>query len=209
MIETFSIILPFVLLSLQLQVAMSKERLFNPVILSNMLYKEKIIPDVIQYPPCHLLQLRWEDNVTAELGNNLFKYEVFHEPTLYWPHEENLFYTIIFVAPDMPDPNNCTQREYQCWVVVNIPGIQVEHGQVLTDYIPPPTPLAYGSQRYVFLVYIQPKGNVSFSEDYLPPVPNDMVRQNFSTAKFTKKYAYGVPFAANWFRINWGSFNRS
>ncbi|XP_072154937.1 protein D2-like [Bemisia tabaci] len=109
----------------------------------------------------------------------------------------------------MPDPNNCTQREYQCWVIVNIPGIHVEHGQVLTDYIPPPTPTAHGSQRYIFLIYIQPKGNMSFSQDYLPPVPNDKARQKFSTAEFTKNHAYGVPFAGNWFRINWGSFNRS
>ncbi|XP_072154936.1 protein D2 [Bemisia tabaci] len=97
----------------------------------------------------------------------------------------------------MPDPNNSTQREYQCWVVVNIPGIHVDHGQVLTDYIPPPTPTAHGSQRYIFLVYIQPKGNMSFSQDYLPPVPNDMARQTFSTAEFTKNHAYGVPFAGN------------
>lgn len=44
---------------------------------------------------------------------------------------------MIFADPDVPNRTTHFEREWQNWVVVNIPGCKFKNGKVLTKYIPP------------------------------------------------------------------------
>lgn len=55
-------------------------------------------------------------------------------------------------------------REWQHWVVGNIPEDKVAKGEVLTEYFGPAPPQNTGSHRYVFLLYKQNQGSITFDE---------------------------------------------
>jgi len=53
------------------------------------------------------------------------------EPNISWKAEKNTYYTLIMTAPDAPS----RIREFNHWLVVNIPGSQVNQGEVKTEYM--------------------------------------------------------------------------
>lgn len=68
--------------------------------------------------------------------------------------EQQLF-TLVFTDPDAPSRVKHSMREFVHWVVVNIPGSDVNRGTEILSYVGPAPPFASGLHRYVFTMYRQ------------------------------------------------------
>nr|XP_018899680.1 PREDICTED: protein D1-like isoform X2 [Bemisia tabaci] len=147
-------------------------------------------------------------NGTVELGNDFIIHQLWREPAeILWPIDDfGPYFSLVFLAPDHPDPAMPRFREYLLWLVVNIRGMDIEEGDVIAEYIMPPPPEKKGRQRYVFLILQQRStGKQKIIEEYIPPCPEDDARANFSTKNFMKKYDFHhIPAAGNFLHINWG-----
>lgn len=99
-------------------------------------------------------------------------------------NQDDLF-ALAFVDPDAPSSTKHTQRAWLHWLMVNIPGFQLDKGRVLCNYAPSTPPANTGIHRYVFLLFKQ--------EEQLDQVAayDDSRRGKFSIADFSKKYNLG------------------
>lgn len=98
--------------------------------------------------------------------------------------------------PDAPSRKTPTAKEWNHWLVGNIPGSDLSKGQVLTEYVGAGPPKDTGLHRYVFLLYKQP-GKVTFQEEHKSNTNGK--RGKFNTENFAKKYGLGDPVAGNYF----------
>lgn len=79
------------------------------------------------------------------------------------------FYYLLFlhfgycIDPDVPMRRGYN-REFRHWIVGNIPEENVAKGEVLAEYVGPAPPKDTGKHRYVFLLYKQNQGAITFDE---------------------------------------------
>ncbi|XP_005176905.1 protein D2-like [Musca domestica] len=172
--------------------------------LENCFKKNQIIPDVVTVGPKSLLKIAYQGNLQVDKGNELTPSQVKEPPTLEWPNEDATYYTLIMTDPDAPSRKNPTFREYQHWLVANIPGGAVEKGDVLTAYIGSGPPKGTGLHRYVFLVFKQ-NGKVKFNEEHIPKNKGSS-RGKFNTMQFVKKYKLAELVAGNFYVAKWDEY---
>ncbi|XP_072154856.1 protein D2-like isoform X2 [Bemisia tabaci] len=130
-------------------------------------------------------------------------------PLMEWPADSEYQYTLIMTDPDVPNRTTPYEKEWQNWIVVNIPGCKFTDGEVLTEYIPPlPDQIYGGVHRVVFLAYKQPLLDIIFREPELGEEQTSYEhRGKFSTEKFAKKYKLGDPVAVNFFYLRWSNID--
>lgn len=165
--------------------------------------KLHIIPDVISSEPTEFLNVTYGKD-KADRGNELTPTIVKDKPNVSWEAEEGSFYTLIMTDPDAPSRNNPKMREWHHWLIGNIPGNQIDKGEVLTDYVGSGPPQGSGLHRYVFLVFKQPK-KLTFTEGKLSKTTGKG-REKFSTKNFVKKYGLGSPIAGNMFQAKYDDY---
>lgn len=66
------------------------------------------------------------------------------------------------VDPDAPSRDKPTFRSFKHWAVINIPGADVGKGDEITEYIGAGPPNGTGLHRYVFLIYKQSAGRITY-----------------------------------------------
>lgn len=137
-------------------------------------------------------------------GNELTPTQVKDKPKLEWPNEPDTLYTVLLTDPDAPSRKEPKFREWHHWLVMNIPGNQIDKGDVITDYVGSGPPKDSGLHRYVFLVFKQPK-KLSCNEPRIPKTSGDK-RGKFSTAKLVSKYKLGDPVAGNLFQAQYDDY---
>lgn len=159
--------------------------------------KECIVPDVIDCVPEETAKILYRSGVSVDCGNELTPTQVRNYPSVYWYAEHVYFYTLCLIDPDVPSRENPICREWQHWLVVNIPGNCVSGGDILSEYIGARPQSETGLHRYVFLIYKQPQ-RCTFDE---PCLGSDSYcyRDKFSIKNFACKYNLGNPIAANFF----------
>ncbi|KAL0923959.1 hypothetical protein M5K25_004747 [Dendrobium thyrsiflorum] len=100
-----------------------------------------------------------------------------------------VFYTLVMVNLDAPNPSNPTLREYLHWMVTDIPATtNVTFGRQLISY-ENPRPMM-GIHRIVFMLFRQLGRNTVFEPD---------LRHNFSTRNFAQEYNLSLPVAVVYF----------
>ncbi|XP_055847940.1 protein D3-like [Episyrphus balteatus] len=151
-----------------------------------------------------LLKITFDNNVIADMGNELTPTQTKNEPTLDWDADENEFYTILNLDPDAPGRDDPFNALLNTWMVGNIPGKDVKSGRAIFEYIPAATAKGRGLNRYVILVYKQP-GILKFEEHPIDRYHFEG-RQRFPFVKFVEKYDLGNPVAANYYRTQYDSF---
>ncbi|XP_061400455.1 protein D3-like [Musca vetustissima] len=166
--------------------------------------KNKIIPDVVTIGPKSLLKVIYQGNIEVNKGNELTPTQVKEQPTVEWPHEDASFYTLIMTDPDAPSRKNPTFREYQHWLVANIPGCAVEKGDILTAYVGSGPPEGTGLHRYIFLLYKQ-MGKLKFTEEHIAKNKGSK-RGKFNTMAFVKKYKLEELVAGNFYVAQWDEY---
>lgn len=124
------------------------------------------------------------------------------EPQVNWIAGTDNYYALILTDPDVPGimPQ---LNEYLHWLIVNIPGNQMNLGDVRVGYVGATPAKSSGLHRYVFLLYKQPD-YLKFEMEHVPK-HSDQGRTNFSTRAFVKKYDLGFPLAGNFFTSEWST----
>ena len=137
-------------------------------------------------------------------GAELTPTQVKAQPNVEWSGAGDQFYTLALVDPDAPSRKSPQFREYQHWLVVNIPGSDIAKGDVLTAYVGSGPPEGSGLHRYVFLVFKQPR-KLKCDEARIPKNSGSN-RGKFSIMKFAKKYKLGEPLAGNFYQAQWDEY---
>ncbi|CAB3219860.1 unnamed protein product [Arctia plantaginis] len=158
----------------------------------------EIVPDIVPKAPNAVASVLYPSGVVVNLGNVLMPSSVQETPIVEWDADSNQFYTLAMIDADPPSRAEPTAREYQHWLVGNVPGANIEEGERLSDYIGSGPPAGTGLHRYVFLVYQQP-GKLTFDEPRLTNVLSSE-RGGFSIADFAIKYSMGDPIAGNFYQ---------
>ncbi|XP_010915452.1 protein VERNALIZATION 3-like [Elaeis guineensis] len=103
--------------------------------------------------------------------------------------ELRVFYTLIMVDPDAPNPSNPTSREHLHWMVTDIPGTtDATFGREIVGY-ESPSPVS-GIHRMVFALFQQLGRESVFAPE---------MRPNFNTRSFAREHYLGPPVAAVYF----------
>ena len=100
------------------------------------LREDEIIPDVLQkLPDVDLLKVSFSKDLRVDLGNILTPTQVKEQPKVEYDADPNEFYTLLMTDPDAPSRMEPTLREFRHWLVVNIPGNDIENGETVIEYI--------------------------------------------------------------------------
>ncbi|XP_025425179.1 protein D3-like [Sipha flava] len=164
----------------------------------------EIVPDVIPIAPEIMLQVEFPSGVKAELGNELTPTQVKDQPTIRWDADPDSFYTLCMTDPDCPSRTESQAREFHHWLVGNIPGSDISHGETLTAFVGSGPPLSTGIHRYTILVYKQPS-KLMFNEERINN-RTAIRRELFSTNKFALKYNLGTPIAGNFYQAQYDDY---
>ncbi|KAI6215385.1 hypothetical protein M3Y94_00379500 [Aphelenchoides besseyi] len=166
--------------------------------------KHGVVPDVIQSAPPKVAKVTFDSGVEANLGNVLTPTQVQNPPTVSWEAENDALYTLIKTDPDAPSRKDPKFAEWHHWLVVNIPGSQVEKGETLSEFIGAGPPENTGLHRYVFLVYKQQK-KLSDSEHGILRFSANR-RNNYNARDFAKKHNLGDPIAGNFYSAEYDNY---
>ncbi|XP_015514199.1 protein D2-like [Neodiprion virginianus] len=159
-----------------------------------------ITSDILKgHGPTDLIEVKYGNNV-VNLGNELTPTQVKQIPEIHYKHEGGVLYTLVMTDPDVPTRGY--NREFNHWLVGNIPEESVEKGEVLAEYVGSGPPQGSGLHRYVFLVYRQDQGAITFDERRLSTWDGKQ-RRRFSIQKFAEKYSLVGPLAGNYFTAKW------
>ncbi|PSN44467.1 OV-16 antigen [Blattella germanica] len=96
--------------------------------------EHEIIPDIIDVGPTQLLEVSY-GNISLKISNELTPTQVKNQPTIHFNAEPDSYYLLVMTDPDAPSRSNPKVREWQHWLVGNIPGDNLKGGQVLSEYI--------------------------------------------------------------------------
>ncbi|XP_014250210.1 protein D2-like isoform X2 [Cimex lectularius] len=163
-----------------------------------------VVPDVIDRIVGEKVEVNYKQGrAMVELGNILTPTDTKNPPILKWSSDPNALYLICMIDPDMPNPSKPRLKEFQHWVVGNIPGDDVPTGDVLTAYIGPVPPQDGGIHRYIFLVYRQNK-ELGFEEQIIMK-SEGAARARFNVGLFARRHQLGEPIAVNFFRAQYDS----
>jgi phosphatidylethanolamine-binding protein (PEBP) family uncharacterized protein len=71
------------------------------------------------------------------------------KPNIEYNAVEDTLYTLLMYDPDAPAGNHLH------WIVINIPGSNINHGNTLLEYMGPAPPKGSGTHKYIFLLLEQ------------------------------------------------------
>ncbi|CAG0910012.1 unnamed protein product, partial [Darwinula stevensoni] len=139
---------------------------------TSKLKEDGIIPDMVSTVPPEVVQVKYPSGAEVKMGNVLTPTQVKDVPQVSWNADPHSYYTLAMTDPDAPSRQNPKFREWQHWMVVNIPGNDVSKGKVMSEYVGSGPPQGTGLHRYVFFVYKQP-GTISPKEKHLTNTSGD------------------------------------
>ncbi|XP_033321292.1 protein D2 [Megalopta genalis] len=160
----------------------------------------KIVPEIIDSAPVEKIEVSYGDKA-VELGNELTPTDTQQIPQIHYKHDGGVLYTLVMTDPDAPTRKGYN-REFRHWLVGNIPEENVAKGEVLAEYVGPAPPKGTGKHRYVFLVYKQNQGSITFDERRLSNRDGQQ-RRRFSIKKFAEKYNLEGPIAGNFMKAEY------
>ncbi len=115
--------------------------------------------------------------------------------------ESEEHWTMILTSPDSHLVEN--EKEYLLWMIGNIPGQDVEHGDVLCDYLQPFPAKGTGFHRQVFILFKQ-DGKLNLSDEQRPSGCHSLKDRTFSTYDFLVKYQDQLtPAGLRFFLCEW------
>ncbi|XP_055905248.1 protein D3-like [Eupeodes corollae] len=157
----------------------------------------KVIPDMITSDVPEALKITFNSGAVVNMGNIIYPSQAKDQPMVDWNADENAYYLLVCADPDAPYPEDPFLSELNTWMVGNIPGKNILSGDVLIEYVGSAPPRGADLNRYVFLLYKQPK-RIEFEEK---PIDKYTIegRSNFSVNAFASKYDLGEPVGAEFY----------
>ncbi|XP_022082074.1 protein D2-like [Acanthaster planci] len=164
-----------------------------------------VVPDVIDVAPPSTAEVTWPSGVKAEMGNVVTPTQVQNQPTVTWPAEEGVLYTVVMTDPDAPSRANPKFREWRHWLVINVPGNEIAGGSARSEYIGAGPPKDTGLHRYVILIYKQ-TGRIN--PDSVPLVSDSDFtgRAKWKVREFAQSHGLGNPVAGNFVQAEYDDY---
>lgn len=136
-------------------------------------------------------------------GNVIKPKEADKLPTVRYEAEAGTLWTLAMTTPDGNMHN--ADNEYCHWLIGNIPGNEIEHGEQIMDYMRPIPFRGVGYYRYIFLLYKQSQrldyGEYKKSEPCL-----ELRERDWNTLEFYRKYQDCLtPAGVSFFQSDWDS----
>lgn len=155
----------------------------------------KIVDDLLPKAPDSLLDVEFDCGFPA-LGTKFTPLQVRNRPKVSWKQaNDNESYTLIMT-------DAIGKKEWLHWLVGNIPGNNIDKGDLLTSFFPSAPPKNSGEHRYVFLLYKQPS-KINFQGHLKIPTFEMTGRNEFSTQTFVDNYKLDLPIAGNFYLASW------
>jgi len=129
--------------------------------MSNEFTAHGVVPDVIPNPPSHVAKVYYGTSHNVNLGNVLSVADTQRSPTIHFPSEKGVHYTIILADPDALSRETHEFRHFCHWIVINVPGVggtdmvDYSKGNTIVNYMGPAPPPGTGLHRYCILIYRQ------------------------------------------------------
>jgi len=163
------------------------------------------VPTVVDKAPGQVLQVEWTD-VKGDLGNQVTPTQIQSKPKVHFKSDADTYYTLIMADPDAPSRENPKNGEWLHWMVNNISGDDVAHGQDKAGYVGAGPPKGTGLHRYVFMIYKQTKGKQEHFDD-IPTLSHTQSkhRAKFNTKSFVAKHHLEL-VAANFVQAQWDDY---
>lgn len=182
--------------TLVLFVLIESTLVFGATKLAKQWEEHELVPEVVSSAPANSVQITYRSGATVKQGNKLSASKVKEAPKkLSWPTKRDIYYTVVMIDPDAPDPSDATESQMLHWLVVDIPGTNVKKGQTFMEYSGP-MKKGKGIHRYVTLVYEQPK-KFSFDPSYKSYLSS---REKFDVTQAASWFELGKPIAGNFFK---------
>lgn len=127
---------------------------------------QNIVPEIIDNIPEKWLQVDFgESGQSVKMGNLIKPAQARYKPTISYDADPSQLYTLIMIDPDSPSRANHNLRNLVHYLVNNIPGDNVNSGEIAIDYVPPCPFPGTSKHRIVYLLYKQKDGyRVEFEE---------------------------------------------
>nr|XP_018905787.1 PREDICTED: putative odorant-binding protein A5 isoform X1 [Bemisia tabaci] len=167
--------------------------------------RNQIYSDLIEMPAENIIQVAY-GTVEVAMGNEIHARYTTRMPTFVtWPAKKDSQYCLIMTDPDTSYHSRPTEpREYQHWIVVNIPGNNLTGGETITEYVRPnPEYDDDGFHRFIFFVFKQEEKDKIYDEVKRSHIPVKSLRKDFSTKLFAKRHHLKGPVAINFFIAKW------
>jgi len=149
-----------------------------------------VFPDVLTdlFTPRFALKVEYP-TVTVGKGSPIPFLEVAPTPKVSFDEDKatGKFWSLLLTCPDNPNtppPSQGGPRSTETlhWLIVNIPGGNIEQGESLCSYQAPLPPQSTAFHRYVFVLFEQKEGKIDFGS--MRQMYNDAKRENFNTNRF-------------------------
>lgn len=178
----------------------------NPLFrIKTKMEEAQVVPDMIDSVPVDILRITYGARTKVQMGNELTPTQVKDLPTeVRWPTQPKALYTLIMADLDAPSRADPKDREGLHWLVVNIPGNDLDMGEVFTEYIGSGAPLGTGLHRYVTLVFKQ-NGKLNLTREKTSN-RSAAGRFGFKTRDFVKENNLHGPVAGNFFFAKYDSY---
>ncbi|XP_078337485.1 large ribosomal subunit protein mL38-like isoform X2 [Crassostrea virginica] len=126
-----------------------------------------------------------EEELPVYHGNLIEPSQTARVPSVQYEADSQSLWTLLMTAPDSHLQDN--NAEYLHWLVGNIPGNDINKGELLCDYLQVFPVKGTGFHRYVFILFKQER-KIDFKEDRLAPDSVSLRERTFSTFDFYKKH---------------------
>ncbi|GAV05077.1 hypothetical protein RvY_15260-1 [Ramazzottius varieornatus] len=164
---------------------------------SNVFERNCIVPDLIDVSPPDILEVLYPTGITVMYGNEMTAHMVQNPPALVaWKADPCKFYTLSKSDLDTPSRANPTRSPLKHWLVINIPGRNVDKGDILGTYFGANPADGTGPHRYVFLAFLQ-NSKIDATDSFIQSL--NLSRMNFEIRDFARNFSLGNPVAGNFY----------
>nr|XP_022915739.1 39S ribosomal protein L38, mitochondrial [Onthophagus taurus] len=151
--------------------------------------------------PINILYENENGHIPVYYGNNVKPVEAINKPLVNFESEKDSLWTLILTNPD----GHLTKKdsEYVHWFIGNIPGNNIEKGELVYDYLQPFPPKGTGYHRYIFILYKQDK-KIDYKLLKKDGKCLDLEQRTFSTLEFYREHQDALtPAGLSFFQSDW------
>ncbi|XP_077983170.1 large ribosomal subunit protein mL38-like [Glandiceps talaboti] len=139
--------------------------------------------------------------VPVHRGNVVSPAEATNTPSISYSSSPDDLWTLLLTNPDGHLLDN--EAEYLHWMVGNIPGNEIEKGELICDYLKPFPAQGTGYHRLIY-VLLKQDGKIDFSSEQRQVPCFSLRERTFKTLDFYRKFEDVLtPAGLNFFQCRW------
>ncbi|XP_052743881.1 protein D2-like [Bicyclus anynana] len=154
-----------------------------------------VVPQCIPNAPKNKLTLIF-NNKEIEFGTKIHPFETVSASYLAYSANPNVLHTLTIFDPDQPFLYLPFGGQLLQGLIVNIPGMDVQHGDRLGVYVPHIPHPGSSYHRCVYLIFKQLE-KIKITVDLRISLSTNLTQ--FNVYEFAKKFKLGDPIAGNFF----------